>query len=116
MKEVNRRNILYRTLLHDFENGFVYVENWANSSLNDCFFAYRSDVWPDGSIKKGKLKYFYSRESGEDIKKEVKPVRVEKFKWFDKLYFVNLSGDIQRIDGTPARDCDYGLDFIGEKG
>lgn len=109
MKTVLLKTLKIEHKLHDFENGFVYVEHWANNSLKDCFFAYKGDVFPDGTIKNGKTKFFYSRESGENIKKEVEPICIRSFKWFDKLYFVNLSGEVQRIDGVLAKDCDYSL-------
>ena len=107
MKLILDKTLRLRTYLHDFENGFIYVENRENNTLKDCFFAFKGDVFPDGTLRTGKRKFFYSKESGEEIKKEVFTPDLARFEFFDKLYYVNLSGEITRIDGKPAKDCEY---------
>ena len=48
-------------------------------------------------MKAGGVKYFYSPFSGEDIEKEIKPVNLSKFKWFDRLFYINREGEICSI-------------------
>lgn len=109
MKLVLDKTIRYRTFIHEFDNLWIGVENWENARIKDSFFCLHGDLWPDGSLRTGKTKYFYSPYSGEDIVKEVKQID-PNFKWFDKLYFISpVTGEILRVDGKPAKDCFYNV-------
>lgn len=97
MELVCHRKVEYKTYVHDFENGFLYVENWANNKLKDDFFVLSGDLYPDGSVKPRRTKYFYSRYDPPEVKKEIGIVKINKFKWFDRLFFVDDNGDIKNI-------------------
>lgn len=107
MKTIVRKQIILETKRHDFDNEFAYIEQWSNSQLKDCYFAEKRSLFPDGSLKKGYKKFFFSPYSGEQIEKEIKPVNCAGFRWFDKLYFLGEDGEIYRIDGKPAAEVDY---------
>lgn len=106
MELISERLINIKVLRHDFEC-FSYIERWENNRLKDCYFAYPDDLWPDGTVKPTKRKYFYSRESGTDIVKVVEPIKIDKFKWFNLLYYIDDNGDCVRIDGELAANCNY---------
>ena len=67
------------TKRHDFDNDFAYVEVWRNNTLKDCYFAEKQYLWPDGSLKRGGVKYFHSPLHGEEIEKETKPLNYLAF-------------------------------------
>ncbi len=93
----------YRTFVIDF-GMWQGVERWENARLKDSFFCQAGDLWPDGSLRNGKTKYFFSPYSGEEIKKEVGPID-SNFKFFDYLYYHDEQGEIRRVDGTLAKQC-----------
>lgn len=107
MRTIVKKTIVLETKRHDFDNEFAYIEVWSNNHLKDCYFAEKDLLFPDGSVRKGGKKYFYSPFSGEQIEKQVKPVNCSTFRWFTLLYYVDEEGDIFRIDGKPAEECDY---------
>ena len=98
MKTIVKKTIKFETKRHDFDNDFAYIEHWQNTTLKDCYFAEKQYLFPDGSMKAGGVKYFYSPFSGEDIEKEIKPVNLSKFKWFDRLFYINREGEICSIN------------------
>lgn len=107
---IAKRTISHETYRYVFPNDpFVYIEVYENNVLKDTYFAHHGDLWPDGTLRKNKKKYFYSNRSGEDIQKRVERLSYLKFKYFDKLYSFDESGDIVRIDGTPAARCNYNV-------
>ena len=97
MKLVCHRKVEYKTYVHDFENGFLYVEEWENNRLKDDFFVKQGDLYIDGSVKPDRVKYFYSPFDLPKAKKEVGNVKLKRFKYFDRLFFVNGDGVIERI-------------------
>lgn len=98
MQLVLHRTVEYKTYTHDFGNGFVFVQNWANKTITDEFFVHYGDLYPDGSVKKGKKKYFYSPYDPPNATKEVGQVKVSKFKWFDRLFYVDGNGEVKNIN------------------
>lgn len=109
MKIVEKRQLTIQNLMHEFD-GFVYIEIWHNNRLHDNYFAFSGQVYPNGQVKAGAKKFFYSPYSLDEIQKEVVPVKnIESFNYFDKLYSINEEGEVIRIDGTPALKCDYRL-------
>lgn len=100
MKLVCHRKVEYRTYVHDFDNGISYVQELANNTLKDDFFASSDDLFLDGSLKPNKTKYFYSPYSEEKAVKEVGNVRIEKFKWFDQLFYVDKDGKTRRFKSS----------------
>lgn len=110
MRTLVKKTLVYEVKRHDFDNEFAYIEVWNNNILKDCFFAEKDGLFMDGSLRPEYKKYFYSPYSGEEIEKEIKPIRVSSFKWFDKLYYIDESGEIFRIDGSPASEVSYEID------
>ena len=98
MKTIVKKVVNLETKRHDFDNDFAYIEIWRNSTLKDCYFAEKQYIWPDGSLKKGGIKYFYSPLHGTEIEKEIKPLNYENFKWFNRLFYVNEDGEVVQID------------------
>jgi hypothetical protein len=98
VKTIVKKVIRLETKRHDFDNDFSYVEVWRNNNLKDCYFAEKQYLWPDGSLKKGGIKYFYSTLNGEEIEKEIKPLNYEYFNLFDRLFYLDGNGDIRPID------------------
>lgn len=109
MRTIVEKTITQKTLRHDFDNEFAYIEHWNNSSLRDNYFALKEDLFPDGSLKPKCRKYFYSPFFGEEVEKEIKPVKIEKFQWFDRLYFFDEQGEIFNISGQKASDEETSL-------
>ena len=97
MKTIVKKKVTLETKRHDFDNEFAYIEQWRNSILTDCYFVEKQFLWPDGSVKQGGIKYFYSPLHGDEVDKKIKPLNYNKFKWFDRLYFINQQGEIERI-------------------
>lgn len=93
LKEIASRKITYRTFRFDFDNGLTYIEQKANARVQDCFFAEKDQLWPDGSIKDEGVKYFYCSDP-EDVEKNIKPINCLTFNGFDHLYFINDQGEI----------------------
>jgi hypothetical protein len=106
MRTILKKTITLETKRYDFDNEFAYIEVWANNLLKDNYFAEKDFLFPDGTVKKDGRKYFYSPLWGSDIEKEIKPVKVEKFKWFDRLFYFNEEGEILRIDGVCSLDIE----------
>ena len=98
MKTILKKVINLETKRHDFDNDFAYVEIWRNSKLKDCFFAEKQYLWPDGSLKRGGLKYFYSPETKEEVEKEIKSLNCSRFTSFSRLFYFNEDGVICKID------------------
>jgi|TARA_R100001163_G_scaffold16523_1_gene14930 hypothetical protein len=98
VKTIVKKVIRLETKRHDFDNDFAYLEVWRNNTLKDCYFAEKQYLWPDGSIKRGGIKYFYSPLHGEEIEKEIKSVRLDKFDWFDRLFYLDGDGTVHQID------------------
>lgn len=109
MRTILKKTATIETKRHDFDNKFAYIEIWTNNRLKDNFFAEKDDLFLDGSLKKDARKYFYSPFYGEEIEKEIKPIKLEKFNWFDKLYYFDEDGEIHRIDGMRAEEIEYSL-------
>ena len=107
MRTVVKRITIHEVKRHDFENEFAYIEIWNNNHLTDCFFVEKEGLFLDASVKPEYKKYFYSPYSGDEIEKEVKAIKVSAFKWFDKLYYIDESGEIFKIDGTPINEIDF---------
>ncbi|MDB4314454.1 hypothetical protein N9955_00335 [bacterium] len=97
MKTIVKKTITLETKRHDFDNEFAYIEVWSNAQLKDCYFAEKESLYPDGSVKNGHKKFFFSKFSGEDAYKEVKSIDYTKFKSFEKLYYYDEEGDILSI-------------------
>ena len=98
MKTIVKKVVNLETKRHDFDNDFAYIEIWRNSTLKDCYFAEKQYIWPDGSLKKGGIKYFYSPLHGTEIEKEIKPLNYENFKWFNRLFYLDGDGEVCQID------------------
>lgn len=98
MKTLCHRRVEYKTVAHEYPNGLVYVQNWANNQLQDDFFAHAGDLYPDGTLRPNKTKYFYSPVDDPE-KKEIGLLRNKwpEFKWFDRLFFFNQDGDVEQI-------------------
>jgi len=110
MELIAKRTISHEVYRHVFEEfPMVYIEKYENNRLKDNYFAHKSDLWPDGSLRSGGIKYFYSNRNGTDIQKRVEKVNLAGFTFFDKLYFVDEHGDIRRIDNVLAEECDYNV-------
>lgn len=106
MKTIVRKTLVLETKRHDFENEYAYLEVWSNAQLKDCYFASKDFLFPDGSIKNGGRKYFYSKYTGEDVEKEIKALNYENFNAFEKLYYYDEDGNVLRYDGILASDLE----------
>ena len=91
VKTVLSKTIKLETKMHSFVNGWCYVENYRNGNLQDNFFAEKEDLFPDGSMKPNRPKYFYSRDGEE---KEVKKIDPLLFDGFGDLCFIDGCGSI----------------------
>ena len=98
MKTIVKKVIRLETKRHDFDNDFAYIEVWRNSALKDCYFAEKQYLWPDGSLKRGGIKYFHSTLHGDEIEKEIKPLNYLRFNWFDRLFYFDEDGSVCQID------------------
>lgn len=98
MKTIVKQVIKLETKRHDFDNDFAYVEVWRNNTLTDCYLAEKQYLWPDGSLKLGGIKYFYSPLHDEEIEKEIKPLNYKMFNSFSCLYYFDEDGDICQIE------------------
>ena len=98
MKTIVKKVVRLETKRHDFDNEFSYIEVWRNSTLKDCYFAEKQYLWPDGSLKKGGIKYFYSPLHGDEIEKEIKPLSYLHFNWFNRLFYLDGSGSVCQIN------------------
>ena len=87
MKTIVKKKVTLETKRHDFDNEFAYIEQWRNSILTDCYFVEKQFLWPDGSVKQGGIKYFYSPLHGDEVDKEIKPLNYNKFKLGNKMYW-----------------------------
>ena len=67
----------------------LHILNIGRIQLLKIVILQKNNIFPDGSLKIGGTKYFYSPLSGEDIEKEIKPVKLTNFKWFDRLFYIN---------------------------
>tara|TARA_B100000945_G_scaffold27121_2_gene18895 strand:- start:6487 stop:6804 length:318 start_codon:yes stop_codon:yes gene_type:complete len=103
VKTILKKTVSLETKRHDFDNEFAYIEQWRNTILIDCYFAEKEYLFPDGSIKAGGRKYFYSPMQGDDIEKTITRVNLAKFNWFDRLYYIDENGVICQIDGKTDR-------------
>jgi hypothetical protein len=109
VKTIVKQTITLETKRFDFDNEFAYIEIWSNAHLKDNYFAEKDALYPDGTIRKGEKKYFYSEFSGEDVAKKIKPINVLTFKGFDKLFYLDEIGEVYRIDGVAAADTESDL-------
>ena len=98
MKTILKKTVSLETKRHDFDNEFAYIEQWRNTILTDCYFVEKEFLFPDGSVKAEGKKYFYSPLCGEEVEKEIKVINLQKFNWFDRLYYINEGGDVCRIN------------------
>ncbi len=98
MKTIVKKVIKLETKRHDFDNDFAYIEVWRNNTLKDCYFAEKQYLWPDGSLKKGGVKYFYSNLDYCDPEKEIKPLNFSHFNGFDCLFYLDGDGSIRQIN------------------
>jgi hypothetical protein len=94
VKTIVKKVIRLETKRHDFDNDFAYIEVWRNNTLTDCYFAEKQYLWPDGSLKRGGLKYFYSNFEALDAEKEIKPLNYKQFEMFNSLFYVDGDGSI----------------------
>lgn len=106
MRTIVKKTINLETKRHDFDNEFAYIEVWSNTHLKDCYFAIKDFLFPDGSIKNGGTKYFFSKYTGEDVEKEIKPLNFENFHAFDRLYYYDEDGEVCRMDGVKASEIE----------
>jgi len=98
VKTIVKKVIRLETKRHDYDNDFAYIAVWRNNTLTDCYLAEKQYLWPDGSLKLGGIKYFYSPLLGEEIEKEIKPLNCKLFNLFDRLYYFDEDGDICQIE------------------
>ncbi len=111
MKTILKKSIKLETKRHDFDNDFAYIEVWRNNILKDCYFAEKQYLWPDGSLKRGGTKFFYSPNADNFIEKEIKALNYLKFNCFDRLYYFDEDGEILQIDyENPSSFVREGLD------
>jgi hypothetical protein len=106
MRTIVKKTINLETKRHDFENEFAYIEVWSNAQLKDCYFAMKDFLYPDGTIKNGGLKYFFSKYTGEDVEKEIRALDCTMFNSFEKLYYVDEEGEVCRWDGVKAAEIE----------
>lgn len=106
MRTIVKKTINLETKRHDFDNEFAYIEIWSNAHLKDCYFALKDFLFPDGSLKHDGKKYFYSKYTGEDVEKEIRPINYESFNSFEKLFYYDEDGNVVRIDGVMAADIE----------
>tara|TARA_R110002020_G_scaffold292709_2_gene508093 strand:- start:1002 stop:1325 length:324 start_codon:yes stop_codon:yes gene_type:complete len=99
VKTILKKTVSLETKRHDFDNEFAYIEQWRNTILTDCYFVEKEYLFPDGSLKAGGTKYFYSSLHGDAVEKTLKRVDLNKFKWFDRLYYIDEEGIICPIEG-----------------
>ena len=97
VKTILKKTVNLETKRYDFDNEFAYIEQWRNTILTDCYFVEKQYLFPDGSIKAEGKKYFYSALSGDAVEKTIKIINLEKFNWFDKLYYIDEEGAIRSI-------------------
>ena len=102
MKTIVKKVVKLETKRHDFDNDFAYIEVWRNNTLKDCYFAEKQYLWPDGSVKRGGVKYFHSPLHGDEIEKEIKPINYDKFNWFNRLFYLDGDGTVNQIDCDTA--------------
>lgn len=95
LKEIFSQTIKFTVYRFDFDNGYSYIEKKKNSRIDDCFFVEKEYLWPNGSVKPDGIKYFYS-EDDEDPEKTTKPINCLTFDEFDKLYYIDDEGRIQK--------------------
>jgi|TARA_R100001082_G_scaffold54453_1_gene29795 hypothetical protein len=98
VKTIVKKVIRLETKRHDFDNDFAYIEVWRNNTLTDCYLAEKQYLWPDGSLKKGGIKYFYASVDYSDPEKEIKPLNCSQFDRFDCLFYLDGDGSICQID------------------
>jgi hypothetical protein len=77
MKTVLKKTIKLETKKHDFDNEFAYIEVWSGTKMKDCYFAEKEFLYPDGTIRSGGRKYFYSLASTA-VEKRIKQVNDER--------------------------------------
>ena len=104
MKTIVKKIVNLETKRHDFDNDFSYIEVWRNNNLKDCYFAEKQYLWPDGSLKRDGIKYFYS-PNGSEIEKEIKPLNYKYFNLFDRLFYLDRDGSICQINSETVEDC-----------
>jgi hypothetical protein len=94
------KTIRYKTFVYDFENGWVYVEKWVNNSVKETFFAEKTKVFPDGTLKLSGRKYFFSLPGEPVTRPKTMKIQCDKFKDFDFLYCVDeISGEYMDVNG-----------------
>lgn len=98
LKLITEKTIVYKTYRFNFDNSLAYIEKKANNRVQDCYFAEKEHLFPDGTLKPDGNKYFYCANSF-DVKKTNKPVNCLKFEDWDNLYFISDDGRICRRDG-----------------
>tara|TARA_R110002167_G_C12182096_1_gene604695 strand:- start:108 stop:452 length:345 start_codon:yes stop_codon:yes gene_type:complete len=113
VKTIVKKVVKLETKRHDFDNDFAYIEVWRNNALTDCYFVEKQYLWPDGSIKLGGVKYFHSALHGNEIEKEIKPINLEKFHWFNRLFYLDGDGTVHQIDSDDA-ETSPSIDDTGE--
>lgn len=113
MRTILKKTVHLETKRHDFENEFSYIEVWSNAHLKDCYFVQKDFLFPDGTLKHGGVKYFYSKYTGEDVEKEIKSVNCDTFDCFDRLFYYDEEGETIRIDGVSSLDLES--EFLNKK-
>ena len=106
MRTILKKTIHLETKRHDFDNDLAYIEVWSNAQLKDCYFAEKDYLFPDGTIKNGGKKLFFSKYTGEDVEKEIKALNYLTFDAFDKLFYFDEDGEAFRSDGVRAADLE----------
>jgi len=93
LRAINK--ITYRTYQFDFDNAFSYVEKRKNSAVYDCYLVETEELFPDGTVKPGGIKYFYCFDTEKTVK-NVKTINCLTFDGFDKLFFIDEMGECKR--------------------
>lgn len=97
MYTVLDRQVRYRTLRHDFDNDWAYLEQFENDRFVGCFFTKKGNLFPDGTPKSKMSVYYYIPLVGVDeitlndvdwtkVKFNRLGNDIESFDYFDKLY------------------------------
>lgn len=97
MKTVVKKTQTLETKRHNYDNDFAYVEIWSNASLKDCYFAEKTFLFPDGTLKNGGKKYFPCNPNYL-LEKVIRPYDYEEFTKFEWLYYIDECGDIVNIN------------------
>ena len=102
MKVILSKTTTITHQVHHYDNGMAYVEYWHNARLKDAFFTLSSGLWPDGTVRPGYRKYFYS-PTGEKTNKTLAQLSgraVEDFAYFELLRSITEDGKLLDFEGN----------------